>query len=69
LETAFASAAHKLDTGTQRVVILTQSGLSHHWSRKVRETRPQDGVFVATGAMGNRWRTYMTTPCRWIVVS
>jgi hypothetical protein len=52
-----------------RVVILTQSALAHNWAHELKKTRRDDAVLLINDSPGSRWRTYATTPAKWIIVS
>lgn len=69
METAIAAASTHLADTVERVVVLTHSALVHHWSNELKETRRDAEVLPINDSPGSRWRTYATTPAKWIVVS
>jgi hypothetical protein len=70
LETAIAAAQTHLTAGAvERVVILTQSALARNWAHELEKTRREDAVLLINDSPGGRWRTYATTPAKWIIVS
>jgi hypothetical protein len=68
METAIATANTHLAASTERVVVLTQSALAHNWAHELKKTKRDADVLLINNSPGARWRTYATTPAKWIIV-
>lgn len=66
---ALCAGANALADGlVERVVVLTYSARSYHVKEEVSARIGREDVLMANGPAGERWRSYHTTPARWIVV-
>ena len=71
LTMALAASRSHVETApqVQRVVVLTEPTLGEDCRTQIEAFTAPENIMSRVGSVGQRWRTYATTPAQWLIVS